>query len=188
MSMKNSNDIIGNWTRVLPYVCMFVCMYVCMYVCVCVYVCVCMYVCIYVCVCMYVCVCVYVCMCVCMYVYMYVCVCMYVCMYVRTYLFRHISKYACYTVVLVPGNPLYSYLETWRICVFVPVCVCAWQHESPATLYAVIVHISVSCVHYISSAFPRVWIVCSVVSCHMGSLRETPPLKLVVSCHLVAVH
>ena len=38
MSMKNSNDIIGNRTRELSYV--YVCMYVCM--------CVCMYVCMYV--------------------------------------------------------------------------------------------------------------------------------------------
>jgi hypothetical protein len=47
-------------------------------------------------------------------------VCMYVRMYVRTYLCMHISTYECYTVVLVPGDPLSSYMETWRMCV----CAC----------------------------------------------------------------
>jgi len=69
MSMKNSNDTIGNRTRVLPY--MYICMYVRIYVCI------------------------------------YICI-----MYLRTYLCMYISMCACYTVVLMLGDPLHSYLET----------------------------------------------------------------------------
>jgi len=73
MSMKNSNDIIGNRTRVFPY--------------------------------------------------------MYVCMYVLTYIFiMYISTCVCYTVVLIPGYPLHSYLEIWRMSVCVCVCVCVFIH------------------------------------------------------------